>query len=415
MTLIVGPGDPAFRFLQTVPERLEVRNGIILVAWARLSGVGLLNAALGETLQNVDVIVGMANRGTSAEALGHLIRMSRRVFVYHKHHLQTFHPKVYLFDDGNGPPHRAALLVGSSNLTGGGLFQNIEANFTLDLKPSEREEDRTTYESAVQGVTGVRDSPFCEELAGDEAIRILLNDRYISNEATLARKRRRDNREVGRLGEERQRPEAPPPPLPVVDIPPLDVNFNDMQVEDYADELPVDGVVQYEAAEQFYVRTLTQNDVNKLRGITPGTAEWDIGETARNERPGFWGWPDQYLPVAHRDVPRREWTVAGSLQSSLTGDAGRDVEIVMWFRQARPDATPPHAAEHRLQIRPRPTLVGAVPENFDTTSLVVLERLPVGRNHTFLVRLLTNEDPGYDDFRGYLTRNRPRHRYGYGP
>ena len=305
-------------------------------------------------------------------------------------------------------------MVGSSNLTGGGLFQNIEANFTLDLRPSEREEDRATYESVVQGMMEIRDSPFCEELTGDEDIRVLLNDRYISNEATLVRKRRRDNREVGRLGDERQRPEAPPPRIPVFDIPPLDVDFNDMQVEDYVDEVPVDGGVQYEAAEQFYVRTLTENDVNKLRGITPGTAEWDIGETARNERPGFWGWPDQYFNVV-RKLPRLEWRAAGSLRSSLTGNTGQDVEVVLWFREARPDSTPPHAAEHRLQITPKGTLVGAVPENFDTTSLVVLERLPVGRNHTFLVRLLTDEDPGYDDFRPYLTRVRPRHRYGYGP
>ena len=410
MAFIIGPRNSAFHYLRAIPQRFAIRNGLIVVAWARRSGVGLLYSALGESLRNVDVVVGMANRGTSAEALGHLIRLSRRVFVYHKHHLQTFHPKAYLFDDGENPPIHAALLVGSSNLTGGGLYQNVEGNLALDLRPLDREEDRATYDSVVQEIMELQGSPFCEELMGDERIGQLLDDRYISTEAALRRKRRRENREVGRLGDRRQLPEAPPPPLPAFEIPPLEVNFDELEEDDNAIELPVDEGVQYDAAEQFYVRTLTVNDVNKLEGITPGTAEWDIGVTARNERPAFWGWPGQYQNIVHR-LPRLEWRVSGSLRSSLTGEAGEDVEIVLWFREERPG----HAAEHRLRIGPGPTLVNATPNNFDTTSLVVLERLPVGRDHTFLVHLLTNEDPSYEDFLPYVTRNRPRHRYGYGP
>ena len=164
MTFILGPSQPAYSFLKEVPSRFELRNGVIVVAWARRSGVGLLYSALGESLRNVDVVVGMANRGTSAEALALLRSISRRVFVYHKHHLQTFHPKVYLFDDGQSPPSDAVLLVGSSNLTGGGLYQNIEGNLALELRPSDLEADRTTYDSVVQEVAGLQVSPFCEQL-----------------------------------------------------------------------------------------------------------------------------------------------------------------------------------------------------------------------------------------------------------
>ena len=84
---------------------------------------------------------------------------------------------------------------------------------------------------------------------------------------------------------------------------------------------------------------------------------------------------------------------------------------MLWFREQRPG----HAAEHRLRIAPRPALTGATPANFDTTSLVVIERLPPGRPQTFLLQLLTNQDPEYVDYAAYLARNRPRHRYGYGP
>ena len=423
---IVGPNHSAYGFLQATSMRFDVRSGVIVVAWARPSGVGLLYSALGEHLRNVDVVVGMAHRGTSAEALALLRRLSRRIFVYHKHHLQTFHPKVYLFDDGQNPPQDAALLVGSSNLTGGGLYQNIEGNLALDLRPTDREEDRATYDSVVQEVVRLQDSPFCEELTEDERIRQLLDDRYISTEAVLRQKRRRDNGEVARRGERRQLPEAPPPPLPrqAFELPQLEVNFGGAEQDDGVVGPPVAGEpevvgppvviepddIVYDPTEQFYVRTLTGNDVNKLRGMTLGTAEWDIGETARDERPAFWGWPDEYANVVRR-LARPEWRVAGSLRSSSTALAGEDVDVVLWFREGREG----HAAEHRLRIGPKGTLVDAIPDGFDTTSLVVLERLPAGRDHTFLVHLLTNGDPGYDEYAGYLNRDRPQHRYGYGP
>ena len=435
MALIIGPGHSAYEYLRETSQRLEIRNGVIVVAWARNSGVGLLYEALGDGLLNVDVFVGMANRGTSAEALGHLTRLSRRVFVYHKHHLQTFHPKVYLFDDGEDPPRHAALLVGSSNLTGGGLYQNIEANLALDLSPFDREDHRVIYDSVVQGTDELRDSPFCEELEGDERIRQLLDDRYISNEAVLRRKRRRDNREVGRLGDRIQRPEAPPPRLPDFALPPLDVifdepEFDQPEVDVVVADPPIDegpgpdvdvvvadppidegpGPDVYDPEEQFYVRTLTQTDVNRLRGNATGTAEWNIGVNARTARPGFWGWPDLY-ENAEGGPQRLEWRVAGSLRSAVTGEAGEGVDIVLWFREARPR----HAPEHRLRVGPRQTLLRATPDNFDTTSLVVVERLPNDRNRRFLIRLLTAGDPGYEDFFPYLAVNRPGHRFGYGP
>ena len=413
MAFILGPENSAYSYLQGVNERIEPQNGVIIVAWARRAGVGLLHAALADSLRDVDVIVGMANSGTSAEALALLRRLSRRVFIFHKHHLQTFHPKVYLFDDGREPPDSAELLVGSSNLTGGGLYQNFEGNLTLDLRPSGRPEDRAIYDSVMREAATLLASPFCEELIDDAQIEQLLADGYVLNEASLRRKRGRDNRQVARRGERRQRPEAPPPRLPGFELPLLDIAFEEHgDPDDVPDQVDIADqlVVGHDPAEQFYVRTLTENDVNKLHGRTSGTPEWDIGVTARNERPAFWGWPNQYANVV-RTLARLEWASTGLLRSSATGPAGVGIEVMLWFREQRPG----HAAEHRLRIAPRPALTGATPANFDTTSLVVIERLPPGRPQTFLLQLLTNQDPEYVDYAAYLARNRPRHRYGYGP
>jgi hypothetical protein len=154
---------------------------------------------------------------------------------------------------------------------------------------------------------------------------------------------------------------------------------------------------------------LTENDVNKLHGRIPGTAEWDIGETARNATPEFWGWPDQYENVQRRQE-RLEWATNGLLRSSTTR-VEHEVEVVLWHREPREG----HAAEHRLRIGPRTSLVEATPDEFDTTSLVVIERLPEGADHTFFIQLLTEADPEFADYERYLHHERPQHRYGYGP
>lgn len=59
-----------------------------------------------------------------------------RVHLYHELG-RTFHPKVYLFS--NVEQGKAVLIVGSSNWSGGGLHDNIEANvlIRLDLATSE--------------------------------------------------------------------------------------------------------------------------------------------------------------------------------------------------------------------------------------------------------------------------------------
>ena len=265
MTFVLGPRRSAYDFLKEVPTRFDIRNGIIVVAWARRTGVGLLKLALGDGLRCVDVVVGMANRGTTAEALAHLQSISRQVFVYHTHYLQTFHPKVYLFDDGQEPPSDAALLVGSSNLTGGGLYQNFEGNLALELRPSNRPRDLETFDSVVNEFSGLLESPYCEQLNDFERIGQLLEDGHVSTETALRQKRSRSNSQITKQDESLQLPG--PPPIPLLTFPSLPVMFGGVDDES-ADAGPSDiegqtiTVLDYTA--QFYVRTLTEKGTTKL-------------------------------------------------------------------------------------------------------------------------------------------------------
>src|SRR5258705_9956176 len=84
-----------------------------------------------------EVTVGIDNGGTSIEAaqlLWRLLQPSGRLFIYNDpvgSDAPTFHPKIYWFEK----PGVAKAIVGSSNLTRGGLFTNHEASLiaTLDL------------------------------------------------------------------------------------------------------------------------------------------------------------------------------------------------------------------------------------------------------------------------------------------
>ncbi len=413
MTLVVGPEVSALEVLRRVPDRFPEGKGLVVVAWARKTGVGLLADALGDLIERVEVIVGLSNQGTSAEALAYLEMLAGCVYTFHKHPSQTFHPKIYLFEDGLEPPEAADLLVGSSNLTGGGLVQNIEASILLELRPSQEQADFEIYRSVIEQAQAVIDSPYCEELADNEQIQELLRAGLVSTELRL-RRRRAVTRPRGNLTSKHHRTQAPPPPLPTVVLPELATDFAEPdEVREGPPMTESEGAVSHALPpeEQFYVRTPTGNDVNKLLGHTPGTAEWDIGETARDAMPGFWGWPDEYEPVM-RTVERLEWATRGLLRSSETPLEGVAVDVVLWHREARPG----HAAEHRLRIGPRATLSQATPAGFDTDCLIVVERLSApGGAIPFHVRLLAPTDPEYSDYAKYLTTERPQHRFGYGP
>ncbi|MCY4156492.1 MAG: hypothetical protein OXF66_03525 [Gammaproteobacteria bacterium] len=104
------------------------------VAFIKRSGTRHIKQALSDFVHNseVEIIAGIDHRGSSAAGLQDLldaISPNGRVIVFHNRLPFTFHPKVYLFKSSQS----ADLLIGSGNLTEGGLFTNYEASFRLKL------------------------------------------------------------------------------------------------------------------------------------------------------------------------------------------------------------------------------------------------------------------------------------------
>lgn len=118
-------------------------------AFAKLSGVRYIDGSLrsfegggGEAI----VGVGVDSEGTSFEAVNHLasaVSQNGRLVV--SKHLggrgtTSFHPKAYLFSNSQSP--RALAIIGSNNLTEGGLFTNHEMSVAVSLDSSERKDKR---------------------------------------------------------------------------------------------------------------------------------------------------------------------------------------------------------------------------------------------------------------------------------
>lgn len=103
-----------------------------LVAFASLGGITGLSKSIKKSKKHIrkfNVFVGVDQKGTSKEALRALLDLDIGTKIFYTTRRVTFHPKIYIFEGKN---HRCRIIVGSSNLTGSGLFQNIEANLMID-------------------------------------------------------------------------------------------------------------------------------------------------------------------------------------------------------------------------------------------------------------------------------------------
>ena len=108
------------------PERV-----IISVAFANEAGVALVEEWLSNLNSVTRLIIGIRNGITSAQALRRCLSTDCELFVVDTGSRSTiFHPKVYFARNSA----RAHLIIGSANLTYGGLISNIEASILLTFQ-----------------------------------------------------------------------------------------------------------------------------------------------------------------------------------------------------------------------------------------------------------------------------------------
>ncbi len=120
--------------LQKSLSEAEYDTCRIIVAFARLSGVARLLSQIRVWRSNgrsIEAIVGVDRLGTSQEALHVLLDELDAVYITRTTDEScTFHPKMYLFEG----KRRARAVVGSHNLSSGGLETNFEGGVILDFQ-----------------------------------------------------------------------------------------------------------------------------------------------------------------------------------------------------------------------------------------------------------------------------------------
>ena len=118
------------------------------------------------------MVVGISEGGASIQGLNLALDISNEVYVFHDNGNRTFHPKVYIaYGDSAGK-----VMVGSHNLTRGGLVNNYEAGVIVSLDFN-IQQDKTFFEKCYQEsfVRLIEDENVCIRL-DDAVLKTLIGD-----------------------------------------------------------------------------------------------------------------------------------------------------------------------------------------------------------------------------------------------
>lgn len=125
-------------------ELQNANSAKMAVAFLKYSGVQVIEQALNNCLKNngsIEIIVGLDFKTTDPQSIHYFIQLQKQIsnlkfYCYgDKEENKTdvvFHPKIYLFQKGR----ETTGIVGSTNLTRGGLLTNFEVNVVIkETKP----------------------------------------------------------------------------------------------------------------------------------------------------------------------------------------------------------------------------------------------------------------------------------------
>ncbi len=253
------------------------------VAFVKRSGVRHIGPALKAFARDntVEIVAGIDHQGTSYEGLSDLqsaVSPNGRIVIVHNRLPHTFHPKVFLFRS----LCEAELVIGSGNLTQGGLYTNYEVGLRIHLNLA-----NAMQSELLKGIEYTLDhwaqqsNSVSQELTNDvlDVLRksgTVLHESEISSTRTLPSETAAQ-RSLGLAYDLVKYFGAVPfNPAPETD----DISHNREGI----------GVRTYD----FFVMTLQQTDVG-VGQTTPGTSQRSpevfVPLGARDHCPEFWNWP----------------------------------------------------------------------------------------------------------------------------
>ena len=272
------------------------------VAFVKRSGVRHVAPALTAFARtgHAEIIAGIDHRGTSSEGLRDLlyaVSPRGRIIVFHNRLPFTFHPKAYLFKSSTA----AEVLVGSGNLTEGGLFTNYEATLGLSLDLTEPKQ-AAVLQSLERVLDSWSDLSTGAALVLDEALLARITGLGLVPSETLAVSEPGDMvRDVDRTRPGRSglpfaaRGEYRAPPYPKPDAGPESSSTGAVRAAPAS--TPASLASTFAAAG--FVMTLQQTDVGvgqRTTGASRRSPEIFIPLAARDADPDFWSWPAGFVP-----------------------------------------------------------------------------------------------------------------------
>jgi len=299
--------QPDIQFGKILTELLDSnpqpRKVIIVSAFVSLQTILRLKGSILSINRNGGItrlVFGIDMGGTSQEVLKEVIswRTDNRV-VKHRRPGFTFHPKLYLVEWQD----KSEILIGSNNVTEGGLFRNYESSARIIY---DSPDDDILYETAQQELNRFLD-PIGDTtyIITDDFLNNLIEQGIIPSEAE-ARKNRNDS--VTRPSRERQTGEPLfgvediefPPPLPANILEGLvqTVRRRRAQRRTAQQEPQVESEPQISPTDDAITPTSFYMTLSKLQGDNiPGEAR--IPLEALELAQEFWGWQEEYERVGN--------------------------------------------------------------------------------------------------------------------
>ena len=133
---IIGQGYNLEENSSVAQELIELLNSdkysrfTCLVAFASQGGITALTPHILRAKNKgvkIKIILGVDQKCTSKEALEEVLSWGGDSYIYYTLNANIFHPKVYLFENCD----YYTLIVGSNNLTEGGLVRNVECSLLV--------------------------------------------------------------------------------------------------------------------------------------------------------------------------------------------------------------------------------------------------------------------------------------------
>lgn len=250
------------------------------VAFVKESGVLFLRAGLGSFAQHgrVKVSVGLNFGGTSLEGMTRLYESlgnGGELWVFKNENGSTFHPKAYVFANND----EAHVLIGSGNITGGGLYTNYEAATVLELDLTD-EHDRQQFATITQALDAWTDpkTGLARLLDNDLLDRLALQG-YLPPEV-YSREGEEAGVAAGGEGHE--------PLFATVAVP---------SAPAHPQQVAQPAIAPAGGGPTTFLMTLQYVDLSRGQ-LTPGAQERSpeiyIPLAARNYAPAFWDWPNGF-------------------------------------------------------------------------------------------------------------------------